>query len=101
MNIFVVLASLSLASSATAASLPIKLNFGNHKPVSYSVTQCSKYLPLKFTFCIEGKTCLVVQIDNDLAGGHENDVFVVVSGDMEETICMPGTSVMTTHTTIR
>ena len=96
MNIFVVLASLSLASSATAASLPIKLNFGNHKPVSYSVTQCSKYLPLKFC-----KTCLVVQIDNDLAGGHENDVFVVVSGDMEETICMPGTSVMTTHTTIR
>ena len=34
-------------------------------------------------------------------GGHENDVFVVVSGEMEETICMPGTSVMTTHTTIR
>ena len=63
MNIFVVLASLSLASSATAASLPIKLNFGDHKPVSYSVTQCSKYLHLKFTFRIEGKTCLVVQID--------------------------------------
>ena len=60
MNTFVVLASLSLvASSASAASLPIKLNFGDHKPVSYSVTQCSKYLPLKFC-----KTCLVVQIDH-------------------------------------
>jgi len=65
---------LLLASTASAAILPINLVFDGMQTNVGTVKQCE---------------------------GHENDVMVVNGGSMPEEICMPGTIQMTTDTIIK
>merc|ERR1712029_1010383 len=66
---------LVLCTSASYGSiLPLKFDFGNNKPIDFSVKQCD---------------------------GHEDDPLVLVSGTMEEELCMPGSTTMNTVTRMR
>jgi len=71
------LSVLILPSLAAASILPIKFDFGNSaesRPSLRSVQQCE---------------------------GHENDALVLIEGTTPDEICMPGTTVINMHTSIR
>jgi len=61
-------------SASYGSILPLKFDFGNNKPIDFSVKQCD---------------------------GHEDDPLVLVSGTMEEELCMPGSTTMNTVTRMR
>merc|ERR1712179_498433 len=65
--------TLLLATTTSAAILPVNLNFGNMKTSVRTVKQCD---------------------------GHDDDVMMIVDGNMPEDICMPGTITMDSHVII-
>jgi len=74
MRPFISLLASTLLVSSQAAILPIKFNFGSQTPTVFTIAQCA---------------------------GHENDPLQFIEGQMDEVICMPGTTTMNTKTEIR